>query len=301
MDTEGMPSMRKAWYAGTWYAADPDSLRSTIESALAQVEEKEDGTGRQGPIRFAVLPHAGLAYSARGLAHLVALAPRKIERVVILSPSHNSVLPENTLSFGQFSGYETPLGSLQALKTGLESHGPDVTHAIQREHAVEMVLPFLAYLQERQKSPISVAMALVSRVTEASHAMKMAEDLFEALGEHELEKGNTMVIASSDFTHYGQRFGHAPFGVHVDDEVARKVQQEDTSLATALARTELGPVFLTQRMGRLTVCGIAAASIVSALARKVDTSGWIADYYTSLDVLGEKATDFVAYCSIVWR
>ncbi|WP_422479619.1 AmmeMemoRadiSam system protein B [Pleomorphochaeta sp. DL1XJH-081] len=301
MVTEGMPSMRKAWYAGTWYAAEPDSLRSTIETAISQVEENNDGGRRQGPVRFAVLPHAGLAYSARGLAHLVSLAPEKIERVLILSPSHNSVLPENTLSFGQFSGYETPLGALQAFKTGLESHGPDVTHAIQREHAVEMVLPFLAYLQKRQKSPISVAMALVSHVTEASHAMKIADDLFSALGEHELESESTMVIASSDFTHYGKRFGHAPYGVHVDSTVARKVEEDDLSLATALARTELGPVYLKQRMGRLTVCGIAAAAIVSALGRRVDTTGWIADYYTSLDVMGDHATDFVAYCSIVWR
>lgn len=301
MVKEGMLSMRKAWYAGTWYAAEPSQMRSTIEQAVQQVKDTDEQTTRQGPIRFAVLPHAGLAYSARGLAHLVVHAPERIERVLILAPSHQIVLPDNTLSFGLFSGFLTPLGTLESFKTGLEAQGPDVTSAVQREHAVEMVLPFLAYLQERQQSSIAVAMALVSRLTDANHAVKLADALLHALDEDTLENGKTLVIASSDFTHYGQRFGHAPFGTHVDDHVAKKVREDDMRMATALARSEMGPVFLSQRMARSTVCGIAAASIVSALARRVDTSGWVADYYTSRDVLGEQASDFVAYCSILWR
>ena len=176
-----------------------------------------------------------------------------------------------------------------------------MTLAVQREHAVEMVLPFLAYLQERQKAPISLAMALISQVTDAEHAQRLATNVISALGEEDLEQGETMIIASSDFTHYGQRFGHAPFGTHVDDTVAQKVKQEDLALANVLARSELGPVFLSQRMKRSTVCGIAGASIVSAIAKQIGSVGWVADYYTSLDVLGPKANDFVAYCSILWR
>jgi AmmeMemoRadiSam system protein B len=297
MVEKGILPVRKAWYAGTWYPAEPDGVLSVIEDAVEQVD---DGNER-GSFRFAILPHAGLAYSARGLAHLVVGAPKRIDRVLILSPSHNIVLPDNTLSFGQFSGYDTPLGELDSFKVGLEAQGPDVTHAIQREHAVEMVLPFLAYLQRRQESPIQVSMALISHVTDATHAARLAEHLMDALGVEELEEGHTLVIASSDFTHYGQRFGYAPFGVHVDEKVAHKVKSEDVKLATALANTELGPVFLTQRMGRLTVCGIAGACITSALARRLDTCGWVADYYTSLDVLGERASDFVAYCTVLWR
>jgi len=83
--------------------------------------------------------------------------------------------------------------------------------------------------------------------------------------------------------------------------VAGKVRDEDLALANSLALSELGPVFLKQRMGRLTVCGIAAASIVSALAKSAEASGWVADYYSSLNVLEAKATDFVAYGTVLWR
>lgn len=221
--------------------------------------------------------------------------------MVILSPSHTTTTVDDTLSFGLFSGFETPIGSLKSFMTRLESKGPDASIPLQREHAVEMVLPFLAYLQERQNAPISVAMALISRVTDISHAARLAQALVEVLGKEDLEAGHTLVIASSDFTHYGQRFGYAPFGTQVDAKIAQKVKQEDLSVATALSRSELGPLFLSQRMKRGTICGIAGAMVLSALAKQIDTSGWVADYYTSLDVLGDQATDFVAYCTILWR
>jgi AmmeMemoRadiSam system protein B len=301
MDNEGTPIVRKAWYAGTWYAAEPDVLRSTIEAAIHAAQAVGSQQDTRGPVALAVLPHAGLAYSARGLGHLVCNAPKPIKRVVILSPSHNIVLPDDTLSFGTFSGYDTPLGRLSAFRTGLETHGPDATNAIQREHAVEMVLPFLAYLQKRQTEPIAVSMALVSHVSDATHAKRLAASLVEVLGADTLQRGETLVVASSDFTHYGHRFGHAPFGAHVDAGVAAKVREADLKLAKELANGELGPLFLTQRMGRSTVCGIAAASIVSAMGVQLEQSGWVADYYTSLDVLGTKAIEFVAYCTILWR
>jgi len=293
-------SMRKAWYAGTWYTAEPDGLRSTIIESVDLARRASSTDNPEGPVRLAVLPHAGLAYSGRGIAHLVLHAPKKISKVLILSPSHNTALPENVLSFASFDGYDTPLGRLGSFETGLEKDGPDSTRVVQREHAVEMVLPFLAYLQEQQKHQIAVSMALISLVTDAINAQKIADSIAKALGEDELEAGQTLVIASSDFTHYGHRFSYAPYGLQVDHTVTQRVKEEDLKLAQALVRSESGPIFLRQRIGRSTVCGIAAASIVSALAKKLGTRGWVADYYNSLDVLGERSHDFVAYGTLLW-
>ena len=301
MERQRTLPVRKAWYAGSWYSADNDLLRTQIEQSVGQVSSQEPDDPIRGPARFALLPHAGLAYSSRGLAHLIVNAPSRIDRVVILAPSHNAVVPDDTLSFGLFSGFETPLGVLESWVTSLEGQGPDASVPIQREHAVEMVLPFLAYLQDTQRSPIRVAMALINQVTDLSSASRLAESLLGALEEKELESGQVMIIASSDFSHYGQRFGYAPFGTQVDEKVVQKVRDEDLQVANLLGRCELGPLFLSQRMRRRTICGIAGASVVSALARLLDTNGWVADYYTSLDVLGDRATDFVAYGTVLWR
>ena len=250
MDMARIPAVRKAWYAGTWYAAEPDNARATIIEAIDEAREHANKTdGTKGAL-LAVLPHAGLTYSARGIAHLILHAPVPIRRVLILSPSHHVIVPEDTLSFGLFSGFDTPLGRLESFKTALETHGPDATAAIQREHAVEMVMPFLAYLQEKQGSPIAIATALISHISSVSHARRLARQLMGLL-----DQEGTMIIASSDFTHYGSRFGHTPFGSHVNAHVVSSVRSEDVRVATLLAHGQID----TLVRDRNTICGIAGA------------------------------------------
>ena len=106
-----------------------------------------------------------------------------------------------------------------------------------------------------------------------------------------------MIIASSDFTHYGSRFGHTPFGSHVNAHVVSSVRSEDVRVATLLAHGQID----TLVRDRNTICGIAGAMIVSMVAKERGLEGYVADYYTSLDVLGGDASDFVAYGTILWR
>ncbi|MGI6481128.1 MAG: hypothetical protein ACOXZ2_06040 [Sphaerochaetaceae bacterium] len=80
-----------------------------------------------------------------------------------------------------------------------------------------------------------------------------------------------------------------------------RVKEEDLKVATLLAKGELGPLFLKQRTVRGTICGVAGGTIVSGLAKKLGSKGWVSDYYTSLDVINERSNDFVAYGTILWR
>ncbi len=304
MENKGTQTVRKAWYAGTWYAADPTTLRTTINLAMEvarEVDEKQKNSF--GTSRFSVLPHAGLAYSARGIAHVLVHAPSDVKRVVVVAPSHYVHLGDDQFTVAPYDVYETPIGQLPGFSLFSEKYPRQVENysAIQREHAVEMVLPFIAYLQEQRKKKISVSVILVSHVATAQSAQLLAQDLIGALRREELESGSTMVIASSDFTHYGERFGFAPFGVGTQADISKQVRESDLELANSLAAMEIGPVFLHQRKQRSTVCGIAAALVVSSLATILSTKGLVADYYTSQDVVGDNSSDFVAYCTILWR
>ncbi|MFA7371296.1 MAG: AmmeMemoRadiSam system protein B [Sphaerochaetaceae bacterium] len=292
-------AIRSAWYAGTWYSGEPKSLKATILESIDEAQKVSGMERSRGAIRFALLPHAGLFYSGRGIAPLVIHAPQKIRKALILAPSHSLHLSADSLSWGVFEGFDTPLGRLSGLK--VPAKNTNFNSAIQREHAVEMVLPFLAYLQEKQNSPIEVATALISHVSEMGKATTLATQILDLLGEGEVDSGEVLVIASSDFTHYGPRFNFVPYGVTANNEVVARVKAEDLKVATFLARGELGPLFLKQRTARDTICGLAGGAVVSALAKSVASQGWVADYYTSLDVANEKSNDFVAYSTILWR
>lgn len=281
--------IRYAQFAGSWYPKDPRTLRQLVEKAVSDVREKADF--QAGPCRFAVLPHAGLFYSKDGIAPFFAADLGRVERVLILSPSHYANLNEDQLVSCPLSACQTPLGTLEAfsLPDAQDRYGS----AIQAEHALEMVLPFLAALEH----PPQVGMALISHFSDPHVVEAMSATLIDQLGRRELEAGATAVIASSDFTHYGPRFGYTPY----QNKAQHKVKEDDLTLSHLLCEGRVTDAFAFCRAHRSTVCGYAPAMLVSLMAKQMNSIGWVADYYTSCDVSASDDADFVAYSTILWR
>ncbi|MFA5571362.1 MAG: AmmeMemoRadiSam system protein B [Sphaerochaetaceae bacterium] len=283
------PTFRQSYYAGSWYPSEEKELTSLIKSEVDRIQIQK------GSLSYGVFAHAGLTYSARSLAHLFMYDTSHIEQVLIIAPSHSALIPSDQLSFGSFSGYKTPLGTLDSFTTNLESIGPDVTRVIEQEHAVEMILPFVAYLQQKEKRRLSVAMALLSRLS----SQLKADEIADLLQEH-VDLETTLVVASSDFTHYGRRFGHTPFGAKVDAKVLESVKEDDLHIATLLEKGNTQNIFMNQYQSKQTICGLAPSIIVSTLAKRNQKKGSIADYYTSIDVTRTLEDDFVAYATLLW-
>ncbi|MDY0244573.1 MAG: AmmeMemoRadiSam system protein B [Sphaerochaeta sp.] len=176
-----MNMMRDAQYAGSWYPKDPELLRLLVTESIE--ESKRRKTYQRGPYRFAVLPHAGLFYSSSGIAPFFTAGLGSIERILVISPSHYATLPPDTIVSAPLSGMRTPLGDLQAFN--LASAQGEWFSAIQSEHALEMVLPYIA----AQESPVKVALAMISRFSEAEAIEKLAGQLIQELGREDLEMG----------------------------------------------------------------------------------------------------------------
>ncbi len=284
-----MNMMRDAQYAGSWYPKDPEMLRLLVTESIEESKRRE--TYQRGPYRFAVLPHAGLFYSSSGIAPFFTAGLGPIERILVISPSHYATLPPNSIVSAPLSGSRTPLGDVEAFNLG--SAQPRWFSAIQSEHALEMVLPFIA----AQNSSVKVALAMISHFTEAEAIEQLAGQLVEELGKEHLETGSTAIIASSDFTHYGPRFGYTPYGSRAEG----KVKEDDLSLAHLLSEGRVSEALAFCTAKHSTVCGYAAALLVSSLAKRFLCKGWVADYYTSLDVSSSNEANFVAYSTILWR
>lgn len=276
--------IRKAKFAGSWYPSEPKALAALIEQSLQHAKTS-------GSCRFAVLPHAGLLYSARGIAHFFAADHSKVERIVVLAPSHYTYLGADTLASTPLTLIETPFGSLGS--TDFAWAKQEYFTPIQSEHALEMVLPFVAVLPNRPK----VSLALVSHFSSKMAVEKAADLLIAEVGFDSLRNGETELIASSDFTHYGPRFGYTPY--HREADV--HVKEDDLALSQLLCEGRVEEAISFSETKRSTVCGIAAALLVSAIAARFDSLGWVADYYNSLQVTGFSDSDFVAYATILWR
>lgn len=136
-------------------------------------------------------------------------------------------------------------------------------------------------------------------------ARLLARGLIDSPGEPSSRR--VLIIMSSDFTHYGRRFGYTPFGTSGVTEAVRK---DDLDVARMV--TDDDTAGLDRRMERpLTVCGRypirLGMELSNLLCRSVPSADGsnatrrIADYYTSRDVTGTTDPDFVCYCTILFE
>mgnify|MGYP000994337866 CR=1 FL=1 len=271
-DTGRAPAEKKVLdspVAGSWYPGEAGALRRELDGYLAAANV---AAARHTGARLVglVSPHAGYRYSGGVAAHgYRMLQGQAVRRVIVMGPSHHAAFAG--LALPDATHWRTPLGEVpidtEAVATLAKSPVFQVRPEVfRREHSVDMQVPFLQVVAPNA----TLVPIVVGQVT--PQAEKAAGDAIHAL----LDEG-TVVVASSDFTHYGEDFGYVPFRSDVPANLKRLA---DDALA-ALKRVDV-QAFRghCDRTGD-TICGRhPIAVLMEALPRtavaeilKVDTSG----------------------------
>lgn len=195
--------------AGLFYPVHPDELAETvdklIEQARSSADSKAEGATRSTPestpetiahrIKALIVPHAGYIYSGATAAEAFKLLQGQageIQRIVLLGPSHRVGFQGMALSTA--NQFRTPLGDIPLdvdLAKSLEQL-PDVQFldaAHDQEHSLEVQLPFLQRL-------LNNFLLLPVVVGEAE------QDSISQLLEHIWQLPNTLIIISSDLSHF---------------------------------------------------------------------------------------------------
>ena len=194
--------VRQAGVAGSFYPADPKALLAMIDDLLAHATPPPI----HDPILAVVAPHAGYQFTGPVVAYTYAeLKGRKFSRVVVIAPSHYVAFDFTSIYDGD--AYATPLGTVQVDKAfarqlvkmsptmRLSSQGHDATSA-GAEHAIEVQLPWLQrVLGNFQLVPIVTG----DQSYENSRALGVA---LAKLIEIDNRAGSTLIVASSDLSHY---------------------------------------------------------------------------------------------------
>ncbi len=195
--------MRKAWIspaAGAWY----QNSRMTLEYDMEHFK-REISVLRKRNICAVVVPHAAYRFSGKTAARVyLRLDARQYDRIVILAPSHFEEL-RNQISVPDATHVITPLGELRMDLVWLRRlrELPFVTHlpsAHTREHSDQIQLPMIqSYVSRR----LPVA-CLICGQFDAHTLLETAEAL------RPLVDSRTLLVVSSDFTHFGANFGDLP-------------------------------------------------------------------------------------------
>ncbi len=305
--------LRKARFSGSWYTNDPVVLRSEIDEFMELVQKdlwrplSQQSVPRKAQIASAVkggiLPHAGLYFSGRGIAHFFHNLGSDAEKIIIIAPSHYIPLIPDTLFCSTHDYFDTPLGRVPGTDLLAEDESREMhenNHAVEMEHAVEMFLPFIARAREVSSQPISVGIILVSEITGKKPLEHLADYLENLLGKEEISQGRTVLIASSDFTHYGPRFAYTPFGTDDIPQIEKEVETQDREIADYFCSYRLNQLFDIKQQKDVTICGFAPALLVSLLMERIGARGIVSDYYNSNSLVGPDV-GFVSYCTILWR
>jgi len=239
---EPLGEVRPAAVAGTFYPGDADVLRGEVALLLSEAPPPRPGAVRPKAL---VVPHAGYVYSgpvaASAYVHLRAPGP-PVERVVLLGPSHQVAVAG--LALPAAGHFETPLGRIpiDAAAAARALALPQVTRsgpAHQREHALEVQLPFLQVLLERfTLLPLAVGQATAEDVAAVLEALWGGPE--------------TLVVISTDLSHYLPYPAARALDLHTADQVlafdAHGLEHEQ-----ACGRTPLAGLLLAGRRRGLSI------------------------------------------------
>lgn len=234
--------------AGTWYPGSEREIRAMTERW--EKGHGEDESSTLGRVNVLLLPHAGWAYSGETAWQAVrAVRNARFRRVVILAPSHRAWI-ENRLVAPESDAVSTPLGELRIDKEWLDRLAlvapvarNDRIHAA--EHSAQIEFPFL----QLALAPGFSIVPLIMGVFEPDQMGMCVRALAE------LVDGETLLVLSSDFTHYGSDFSYTPYGTRGGEDVRERVAAVDAEALSLLERGDAdGFVKLVERTGA-TICG----------------------------------------------
>jgi len=254
--------------AGAFYTDDPERLRAEVEAFV-------EAPAPRGSARALVVPHAGYAYSGEVAGKAFAtLDGAAVRRVILLGPSHHEGFEGGALPARNITTFSTPLGevpldmkAIAALRGIADFRGPADSHS--SEHSLEVELPFLQVVApEAMIVPI-----LVGHATDLEVARRMARALVPLLNEE------TIVVASSDFTHHGAGYRWAPFS---GPDLGGQLVRLGRATAGRLADADPQGFWHQVEVSGDTVCGARPSAVLAELlAHAFDGAGEVLDVTTS--------------------
>ncbi len=182
-----MSDIKQPNVAGLFYPLDSKELYDFLDK---QFLSKDTINSLTHP-KAIIAPHAGYIYSASVAIEAYRHIPKETKRIAILSPTHYYQLDK--LAYHPANYFRTPLGDItvdQAILEKLDKfiQVECIPEAFEKEHALEVHLPFLQYwLKEFTLTPLIVGQCSPEEVKEVI-------DL--------LVKNDTFIIISSDLSHF---------------------------------------------------------------------------------------------------
>ncbi len=282
-----MPTIRRPTVASQFYEGDAEALKAQISSCFLNPL----GPKKLPEVNFhihprnivgLICPHAGYLYSGpvAASAFYELAIDGKPDTVVLLGPNHTGY--GSALSIMREGIWRTPLGDIE-VDSGLadailhETKIVDVDEAAHRfEHSIEVQLPFLQFLYGNIFKIVPICFLM----QDYDSALEVGRALTEAL-----DATNTVVIASSDMTHY---------------EPAKLAAAKDHAALKAVTDMDAKRFYQTVENQNITACGFAPITSLITYGVGVCAKAQLLSYHNSGDVTGDHSS-VVGYAAVSFK
>ena len=205
-----MDVVRPATQANRFYTGDARELSGEVDSLLSMHNSQ---CIMHNNVAAVIVPHAGYYFSGHvaAAAYMAIDAKKQYKRIFLLGPSHHEWLDGASVNT-EADWYATPLGRVKvdhetavALTTTNPSTGSgQVTDSVfcyraeahDREHCLEVQLPFLQRLFARHAQEVPPIVPIVISTNDYDKLKRIAEALKPYFTDENL------FVISSDFSHY---------------------------------------------------------------------------------------------------
>ncbi len=269
--------------AGMFYPGETNELKKSIQESFLH----SYGPGKLPPSEssekiFGVIsPHAGYMYSGPIACNSIySISGSSAELYIIIGPNHWGI--GCNVATMKDCMWETPIGTVE-VDTEAAEEISKLTKVIEidffshtKEHSLEVQVPILqeTFSNKFKILPIALVNQNQDVAIEVGKAMaKIAQ------------KKKTMIIGSSDFTHYEPNdFAH----------------KQDKALIEQILKMDVDGFYDVLHKRQVTACGYGAIAATMIASKELGaTKGTLLRYATSGDITGDKSS-VVGYGSIIF-
>lgn len=291
--------------ADAWYPADAAKLTTMLDDLYKEAEAAAAVSPASGRLVACILPHAPYQTSGSiAVSALSLLEPGQYERVVILAPAHHSEFRGCSIPSAQ--AYVTPLGvvpidcqlvrELDRVSPLIEVRSLHYGKSLERqqlherETGIEVMLP---YLQARLGSFLVVPI-IVGQL----------EDYHDGIDVYGIDAiagtlkrcidDKTLVVVSSDFTHFGNTFSYRPF----KDNIVESIEALDHGAFDLITARNSEGYYEYLQQTKNTICGKEAIAVLLKLLPE-NARGAVTAYDISARRTGDTKTS-ISYAAIAF-
>ena len=244
-----------------------------------------------------VVPHAGWVFSGDCVGlffRLLQSLYREVETFVVFGAAHRYAGQRPVV--GLETAWSTPLGPI-SVDRNLCQVGSEAglweqdAYAHAGEHSIEVIIPFIKYCYPQAR--------LLPILTPPTLAALACGTELSSL----LNSDSTVVLASTDLTHYGPGYGFTPMGIGKEGWIWSR-DHNDVAFLDCVTRLD-GATVLRQAQEHGNACGAGAvAAAVSCVHAWGADAGTVVTHTTSNEVLlkknGRCGSDSVGYATVVF-